>query len=66
MDKQAEYWEKATNLFKGRIYCGDCGKRMRFAKENNGHIPIDQEYSYLMYSIRKPVNVAGGIAGKLM
>lgn len=35
-----------TNLFKGRIYCGDCGKRMRFSKGRN----LQGEYTYLNYA----------------
>ena len=46
MDKHAPLREQITNHFKGKIYCGDCGKRMRFVKANNRHIPMDQEHSY--------------------
>ena len=34
MDKHAPLREQIVNHFKGRIYCGDCGKRMRFVKAN--------------------------------
>lgn len=46
MDKHAPLRERITNHFRGKIYCGDCGKRMRFVKANNRHIPMDQEHSY--------------------
>jgi len=46
MDKHAPLREQITNYFRGKIYCGDCGKRMRFVKANNRHIPMDQEHSY--------------------
>ena len=46
MDKHAPLREQITNHFRGKIYCGDCGKRMRFVKANNRHIPMDQEHSY--------------------
>lgn len=46
MDKHAPLREQIVNHFKGRIYCGDCGKRMRFVKANQKHIPMDQAHSY--------------------
>ena len=46
MDKHAPLREQIINHFKGRIYCGDCGKRMRFVKANQKHIPMDQAHSY--------------------
>ena len=32
------------NFFKGKIYCGDCGKRMRFVKPTDKL--IDQDHAY--------------------
>lgn len=46
MDKHAPLREQIVNHFKGKIYCGDCGKRMRFVKANQRHIPMDQAHSY--------------------
>ena len=38
--------DKFVDLFKGRIYCGDCGKRMRFLKV---HSPSTDKY-FLRYA----------------
>ena len=46
MDRHAPQRDKIINHFKGRIYCGDCGKRMRFVKANDRNRPLDQEHSY--------------------
>lgn len=45
-DKRAPQREMIVNHFKGKIYCGDCGKRMRFVKANDGRRPLDQAHSY--------------------
>lgn len=39
--------DKIVNLFVKRIYCGDCGKRMRFVKGNNAL--RDKNYYYTNY-----------------
>ena len=45
MDKNAPLRELVTNHFKGRIYCGDCGKRMRFVKPTDRRYPVDQNHA---------------------
>ena len=45
MDKNAPLRELVTNNFKGKIYCGDCGKRMRFVKPTDRRYPVDQDHA---------------------
>lgn len=45
MDENAPLRELVTNYFKGKIYCGDCGKRMRFIKPTDKRYPIDQDHA---------------------
>ena len=45
MDETAPLRELVTNYFKGKIYCGDCGKRMRFIKPTDKRYPIDQNHA---------------------
>lgn len=45
MDENAPLRELVTNHFKGKIYCGDCGKRMRFVKPADKRYPIDQNHA---------------------
>ena len=45
MDENAPLRELVTNHFKGKIYCGDCGKRMRFVKPTDKRYPVDQEHA---------------------
>lgn len=45
MDENAPLRELVTNHFKGKIYCGDCGKRMRFVKPTDKRYPIDQKHA---------------------
>lgn len=44
--QSAEARAKIKDYFKGFIYCGDCGKKMRFIKPTDKKNPITQEYSY--------------------
>lgn len=46
MEESETARENITNLFKGKIYCGDCGKRMRFIK---GQSRKTKEYLYPHY-----------------
>lgn len=50
MDKNAPLRELVTNHFKGRIYCGDCGKRMRFVKPTDRRYPVDQNHAIYVWS----------------
>ena len=45
MSESAMKRAQITNPFKGMIYCGDCGKRMRFVKPTDKKKPIDQAHS---------------------
>lgn len=45
MDENAPLRELVTNHFKGKIYCGDCGKRMRFVKPTDRRYPVDQDHA---------------------
>lgn len=45
MDENASLRELVTNHFKGKIYCGDCGKRMRFIKPTDRRYPVDQDHA---------------------
>lgn len=45
MDKNAPLRERVTNHFKGKIFCGDCGKRMRFVKPTDRRYPVDQDHA---------------------
>ncbi len=45
MDENAELRELITNPLKGKIYCGDCGKRMRFVKPTDKRYPVDQDHA---------------------
>jgi len=45
MDKNAPLRELVTNHFKGKINCGDCGKRMRFVKPTDRRYPVDQDHA---------------------
>ena len=45
MDENAPLRELVTNHFKGKIYCGDCGKRMRFVKPTDKRYPVDQDHA---------------------
>lgn len=45
MDENADLRELITNPLKGKIYCGDCGKRMRFVKPTDKRYPVDQEHA---------------------
>lgn len=45
MDENASLRELVTNHFKGKIYCGDCGKRMRFVKPTDRRYPVDQNHA---------------------
>lgn len=45
MDENAPLRELVTNHFRGKIYCGDCGKRMRFVKPTDKRYPIDQDHA---------------------
>jgi site-specific DNA recombinase len=45
MDETSPLRELVTNYFKGKIYCGDCGKRMRFIKPTDKRYPIDQNHA---------------------
>ena len=44
--KSAEARAKIKNYFQGKIYCGDCGKKMRFVRPTDKRKPVDQEHSY--------------------
>lgn len=45
MDENAPLRELVVDHFKGKIYCGDCGKRMRFIKPTDKRYPIDQDHA---------------------
>lgn len=45
MDENAPLRELVTNHFKGKIYCGDCGKKMRFVKPTDKRYPVDQDHA---------------------
>ncbi len=45
MNENAELRELITNPLKGKIYCGDCGKRMRFVKPTDKRYPVDQDHA---------------------
>lgn len=45
MDENDPLRELVTNHFKGKIYCGDCGKRMRFVKPTDKRYPVDQDHA---------------------
>lgn len=45
MNENAPLRELVTNHFKGKIYCGDCGKRMRFVKPTDRRYPVDQDHA---------------------
>lgn len=45
MDENAPMRELVVDYFKGKIYCGDCGKRMRFIKPTDKRYPIDQDHA---------------------
>lgn len=45
MDENAQLREQIKNPFRGKIYCGDCGKRMRFIKPTDKRYPIDQNHA---------------------
>lgn len=45
MDENAPLRELVTNHFKGKIYCGDCGKRMRFVKPTDKRYPVNQDHA---------------------
>ena len=45
VDENAPLRELVTNHFKGKIYCGDCGKRMRFVKPTDKRYPVDQDHA---------------------
>lgn len=45
MDENAPLRELVINHFKGKIYCGDCGKRMRFIKTAGKRYLIDQDHA---------------------
>ena len=45
MDKNAPLRDLVTNHFKGKIFCGDCGKRMRFVKPTDRRYPVDQDHA---------------------
>ncbi|MGN0735570.1 MAG: recombinase family protein [Anaerovoracaceae bacterium] len=45
MDENAPLRGLVTNQFKGKIYCGDCGKRMRFIKPTDKRYPVDQDHA---------------------
>lgn len=45
MDENAELRELIMNPLKGKIYCGDCRKRMRFVKPTDKRYPIDQDHA---------------------
>ena len=45
MDENAPMRELVVDHFKGKIYCGDCGKRMRFIKPTDKRYPIDQDHA---------------------
>lgn len=45
MGENAPLRELVTNHFKGKIYCGDCGKRMRFVKPTDKRYPVDQDHA---------------------
>lgn len=45
MDENAPLRELVVDYFKGKIYCGDCGKRMRFIKPTDKRYPIDQDHA---------------------
>lgn len=45
MDENASLRELVTNHFKGKIYCGDCGKRMRSVKPTDKRYPVDQDHA---------------------
>lgn len=45
MDENAPLRELVTNHFKGKIYCGDCGKRMRFVNPTDKRYPVDQDHA---------------------
>ncbi len=45
MDASRETREKIVNVFQGRIYCGDCGKRMRFIKPTDKRYPLDEDHA---------------------
>lgn len=45
MDENAPLRELVVDYFRGKIYCGDCGKRMRFIKPTDKRYPIDQDHA---------------------
>ena len=45
MNENAPLRELVTNHFKGKIYCGDCGNRMRFVEPTDKRYPIDQNHA---------------------
>ena len=51
MDENAPLRELVTNHFKGKIYCGDCGKRMRFVK------PTDKRYPVVADAVLAAINI---------
>ena len=46
MEQSAGVRSKIINLFKGKIYCGDCGKRMRFIRGQGK----DKQYNWITYA----------------
>lgn len=46
MEQTADARSRIINLFKGKIYCGDCGKRMRFLKGRDK----TKSYTYISYA----------------
>ena len=46
MEQTADVRSRIINLFKGKIYCGDCGKRMRFIKGQGK----DKQYTFISYA----------------
>ena len=46
MEQTADARSRIINLFKGKIYCGDCGKRMRLLKGRDK----TKSYTYISYA----------------
>ena len=46
MEQSADIRSKIINLFRGKIYCGDCGKRMRFIRGQGKN----KQYNWITYA----------------
>lgn len=62
MDERSKLREQIVDHFKGKLFCGDCGKRMRFVKWNNRSKQKDQSHSYYVcgaYADKGPSGCSG-------